>query len=190
MNICVFCGSSEDLENEYYLFAEKCGESIGKSGHDLIYGAGKIGIMGRVASKTSLQGGKTIGVIPKRLNIDGVVSTDDNELIITEDMKSRKAVMQEMADAFLILPGGFGTLEEMLEVITLKQLQYHKKPIVILNFRNYFKPLIDMFEQMFLTNFANVSYKRLYYITSSIDEAIQYIETYQHEHIFDKYLKA
>lgn len=190
MKICVFCGSSEDLKNSYYTLAENLGKQIGEHGHDVIYGAGKIGLMGRVALETRNHGGKTIGIIPKRLKIEGVVSTEDTELIVTEDMKERKSIMTEKSDAFLALPGGFGTMEELLEVITLKQLQYHNKAIVILNSDGFFDELLVFFERMYSENFANPSYRKLYQVVDSENDAIAALENYTHEHIYDKYLKS
>jgi uncharacterized protein (TIGR00730 family) len=190
MNICAFCGSSEDLDTSYYQLASQCGEIIGKSGHNLIYGAGKIGLMGRLAQSTRDFGGKSIGIIPERLRIDGVVSDKDDEQIVTPDMKSRKEVMRTRSDAFLALPGGFGTMEELLEVITLKQLQYHNKAIVILNGNGFFDEMLVFFERMYEENFANPSYRKLYQIESCPEKAIAAIENYQHEHIYDKYLKS
>ncbi len=190
MNICVFCGSSEDLDASYYKLAKRCGEVIGKSGHNLIYGAGKIGLMGRLAQSTRDNGGKSIGIIPEKLRIEGVVSDVDNEQIITPDMKTRKDVMRNRSEAFLALPGGFGTMEELLEVITLKQLQYHNKSIVILNGNGFFDEMLVFFERMYKENFANASYRKLYQVENNPEQAISAIENYKHEHIYDKYLKA
>ncbi|MDA3911506.1 MAG: TIGR00730 family Rossman fold protein [Bacteroidales bacterium] len=190
MNICAFCGSSEDLDASYYHLASQCGEIIGKSGHNLIYGAGKIGLMGRLAQSTRDFGGKSIGIIPERLRIEGVASDMDNEQIITPDMKTRKDVMRNRSDAFLALPGGFGTMEELLEVITLKQLQYHNKAIVLLNGNGFFDEMLVFFERMYKENFANPSYRKLYQVESSPEKAIAAIENYRHEHIYDKYLKS
>jgi len=190
MNICAFCGSSEDLDASYYQLASECGELIGKSGHNLIYGAGKIGLMGRLAQSTRDFGGKSIGIIPERLKIEGVVSDADNEQIITPDMKSRKEVMRTRSDAFLALPGGFGTMEELLEVITLKQLQYHNKAIVILNGNGFFNEMLLFFERMYKEQFANPSYRALYEVKNTAKEALAAIESYRHQHIYDKYLKS
>ena len=189
MKICIFCGSSVDLDQVYYDDAEKIGQLIGQAGHSIIYGAGKIGIMGSVAAAVRNNGGCTTGIIPKRLQIEGVVSDEDTKLIFTGDMKERKAIMREQADAFLALPGGFGTLEELLEVITLKQLQYHQKPIVIHNTNNYYQALLNLFDNMFQTKFAIPAYQSLYGVHSNPEDSLKYIESYKHQHVYDKYLK-
>ena len=190
MNICVFCASSEDLQEIYYEDAEITGSLIGEAGHHIIYGAGQIGLMGRLAQKVRDKGGETTGVIPHRLNIEGVVSKEDTQLIHTEDMKERKAYMRKHSDAFLTLPGGFGTMEELLEVITLKQLQYHNKAIVILNTNGFYDKLLNFFGQLFEEHFANPSYKKLYTLVNTPEAALEAIENYEHKHIYDKYLRS
>lgn len=189
MKICVFCGSSVDLEPKHYESAAITGKLIGRAGHAIIYGAGQIGIMGALAAAAQKEGSHITGVIPAKLNIKGVVSQYDDKLIITKDMKERKALMRKKADAFLALPGGFGTLEELLEVITLKQLQYHNKAIVILNIHNCYDALIQHFENIFEQGFANKNYRSLYMVHTSEKAAINAINTYKHKPVFDKYLK-
>lgn len=189
MKICVFCGSSDELDQRYYNSAAKIGTLIGKSGHSIIYGAGKIGIMGALADAARKENTYITGVIPEKLNIKSVVSEYDDKLIITKDMKSRKSLMRQKADAFLALPGGFGTLEELMEVITLKQLQYHKKAIVILNMFGYYDTLYSHFEHMYTNGFANENYRNLYSFQTHEEEAIKYINAYRHKHVYDKYLK-
>ncbi|MFW5805825.1 MAG: TIGR00730 family Rossman fold protein [Bacteroidales bacterium] len=189
MKICVFCGSSVDLDQKYYASAAKMGSLIGKSGHSIIYGAGKIGIMGALADAARKENTYITGVIPEKLNIKGVVSEYDDKLIITKDMKTRKSLMRQKAGAFLALPGGFGTLEELMEVITLKQLQYHNKAIVILNMFGYYDTLYQHFENMYNNGFAIEDYRHLYSFQTGEEEAIKAINTYRHKHVYDKYLK-
>ncbi len=188
MKICIFCASSEDLSHFYYKDAEKLGNLIGEKRHHIIYGAGQIGLMGKVAQKVRESGGKTIGVIPERLNIKGVVSEQDTQLVHTKDMKERKAYMRKNADAFVALPGGFGTMEELLEVITLKQLQYHNKAIILLNTNGFYDKLLDFFKHLFNENFANPAYETLYTVVSSPEEVLSALESYEHLPIYDKFL--
>lgn len=188
--ICVFCSSSEDLDNSYYDLARKLGSKIGQSKLRMIHGAGGIGLMRHLSEASLKQNGEVIGVIPELLNKPGIVFTKHSELIITPDMKTRKETMRNLADAFIALPGGFGTLEELMEVITLKQLKYHSKPIVIINHNNFYSNLIKQFEQFYEQGFANIEYQKLYYVTENIEDAINYINDYKHENIYDKYLKA
>lgn len=187
--ICIFCSSSEDLDDSYYNLANNLGNKIGKLNLTMVHGAGGIGLMKRLSEASIKQNGKVIGVIPELLNKPGIVWNNHTELIITPDMKTRKEKMRELADAFIALPGGFGTLEELLEVITLKQLKYHSKPIVIINQRKFYDALIKQFEVFFNQGFANPNYNKLFYITEDIDMAIEYILNYQHKNIYDKYLR-
>lgn len=188
-NICVFCSSSDDLDQKYYKIAEEMGELIAKNSYNLIHGAGTIGLMGAIMKSAAKHGSKVTGVVPERLNRKNIVSDEFQNLIITHDMKDRKEYMRSNATAFITLPGGFGTLEEILEVITLKQLKYHNKPIVIVNSFGYFDRLIDQFSYMFETGFALKSYKLLYFVANTPNDAIEYLKNYVPENIYDKYLR-
>lgn len=188
-NICVFCSSSDDLDQKYYKIAEEMGELIAKNSYNLIHGAGTIGLMGAIMKSAAKHGSKVTGVVPERLNRKNIVSDEFQNLIITHDMKDRKEYMRSNATAFITLPGGFGTLEEILEVITLKQLKYHNKPIVIVNSFGYFDRLIDQFSYMFETGFALKSYKLLYFVANTPNDAIEYLKNYLPENIYDKYLR-
>lgn len=176
-NICVFASSSDVLAPVYYAAAETLGREIGARGDTLIYGGGKIGLMGAVARGVHASGGRVVGVIPQKLLTQGYKSAD--EMVITETMRERKAIMAERADAFIALPGGFGTLEEVLEVMTLKQLGYHAKPVVLLNTASYFSPLITMFEHSYTEQFVNPLYRVLYHLTADIHDALDYLDTYR-----------
>jgi cytokinin riboside 5'-monophosphate phosphoribohydrolase len=187
--ICVFCSSSEDLHQKYYTVAAELGKIIAEENYNLIHGAGTIGLMGVLMKSAAENGCKVTGVVPERLNRENIVSDLHQDLIVTPDMKERKEYMRANASAFIALPGGFGTLEEILEVITLKQLKYHNKAIVIVNSYGYFDHLLRQFDHMFDTSFAIESYKNLYCIAENPKDAINYIKTYNPEHIYDKYLR-
>ena len=156
--IAVYCSSSDVIHQDYFKAATQLGHQMASKGFDLVYGGGSVGLMGQVARSLKSHNGKTIGVVPKALNIENVVNDIDDELIITDGMRERKAIMDERAGAFIGLPGGFGTLEEMFEVLTLKQLGYHNKPIVFLNIRGYYNKLIEMFEHVYEEQFAKEQY--------------------------------
>lgn len=187
-SICVFSSSSDSISKDYFNIAQNLGELIGEKKYTLIHGGAKVGLMGTVAKHAQQKGGNVIGIIPEKLKIKGVLTESDNEIITTPDMHSRKELMRQKADAFIALPGGFGTLEEILEVITLKQLKYHKKPIVFINTNNYFDNLFNMFDTTFKEKFALADFKELYFITKNPKEAIEYIEKYKHIDIRDKWL--
>ena len=178
-SIAVYCSSSDIIHQEYFSAAKKLGESMAQNNIQLVYGGGSVGLMGAVAHSVKQNGGKTLGVIPKALNIDNVVNDIDDELIITDGMRERKAIMDERADAFVGLPGGFGTFEEMFEVLTLKQLGYHKKAIVFLNIKGYYNKLLEMFEHIYAEQFAKEQYRVLYHVSDSVDDVINYLANYE-----------
>lgn len=187
--ICVFCSSSEDLDSKYYQIAEDLGIMMGKESYNLIHGAGSIGLMGVLMKSAIKSGCKVTGVVPERLNRDNIVTDKGQTLIITADMKDRKEYMRSNSDAFMALPGGFGTLEEFAEVITLKQLKYHNKPIVILNPFGFYDNLLNQFEVFYNQQFAIKSYRNLYYVTEDLKDAFNYLKDYQPTNIYDKYLR-
>lgn len=146
------------------------------------------GLMGATAKAVHELRGQVIGVIPQALNIKNVVYEYCEELIVTKDMRTRKATMDRRSDAFIALPGGYGTLEELLEIITLKQLNYHQKPVVILNINDFYRQLFAQFENFFTQNFAKAGCRELYYITPSVTDALAYIDQYQPVTIRPKWL--
>lgn len=186
--ICVYSSSSSNIDRHYFEVAEKLGEAIALRGDALLFGGGMIGLMGATAKAVHKHHGKVIGVIPKALNIKGVVYDCCDELIVTEGMRERKAIMDARSDAFVALPGGFGTLEEVLEIITLKQLKYHNKPVVILNTAGFYDNLLAQFEEIIDQRFARPESKSLYYVTKNPDEALEYIGSYQPVKIKEKWL--
>ncbi|MGI9102942.1 MAG: TIGR00730 family Rossman fold protein [Terriglobales bacterium] len=177
--ICVFSSSSDAVDPAFFALAEELGTEMALRGHVLVYGGTNVGLMGAAARAAQQHGGKVIGVIPAFIAKRGLAYEKANELIITNDMRQRKATMEARADAFLALPGGFGTLEEVLEVITLKQLQQHTKPVVFLNPRGYYDPLAALFEHMYAARFAKPVYRKMYEFAPGIAQALDYMETYQ-----------
>ena len=177
-SICVYSSSSQNLEQKYYDYADELGKRIGKNGDTLVFGAGSKGLMGATARGAKAFGAKIIGVIPEALNLPGIPYEECDELTATPDMRSRKKLLDESSDVLVALPGGFGTLEELLEVITSKQLGYHAKPIVILNPFGFYDALLEQFEHSFEQNFANRSYSKLYYVTDDIDDMFRYLDEY------------
>ena len=177
--ICVYCSSSEAVDPVYFQAARSLGEELSRRGCRLIYGAGAIGLMGACARTVRDGGSPVTGVIPEALNRPGIVFEECDDLMVTGTMGERKALMFGNADGFVALPGGYGTLEELLEIITLKQLHYHEKPIVMLNTGGFFDPLIAMFERIIEERFAKPGCRGLYRVTDCPREALDYIETYQ-----------
>ncbi|MGD9556545.1 MAG: TIGR00730 family Rossman fold protein [Mangrovibacterium sp.] len=178
MKICVFSSSSNAIDPVYIGEAVKLAEEIGRKGHTLINGGANVGLMQQVLETASAAGARTIGVIPEKLTGYNLSSPHAGELIISRDMSERKAIMRDLADAFIALPGGFGTLEEILEVITLKQLDYHRKAIVFINTNSYFDDLFRQFERAYTERFAKETYRELYAVVRSSEEAMQYLSVY------------
>lgn len=144
--VCVFCGSSDQVHPAYLEAAREMGESIARRGLRLIYGAGSTGLMGALADGALSQGGEVIGVIPALFNTPQLAHTGLTQVEVVETLHQRKARMAELAEAFIALPGGFGTLEELFEALTWAQIGLHRKPIGLLNVRDYFTPLLQAIE--------------------------------------------
>jgi len=152
-NIAVFCGSSEGNDLSIISEAYQLGETFARKNITLVYGAARIGIMGKVAQGVTDNAGKLIGVVPEFLKRKEIVNDNLTELIVTENMHDRKIIMYEKSDAFIIIPGGFGTMDEFFEITTWGQLGLHTKPIGILNSNGYFDALLKQFEIMVLKGF-------------------------------------
>jgi hypothetical protein len=190
MNICVFSSSSNAIADIYINDAVELARLIGQSGYCLINGGSNVGTMDVITREANKNGAKTIGIIPEKLRDFNLASDHAHEIIVSGDMMERKYKMREMADAFIALAGGFGTLEEILEVITLKQLGYHHKAIVFINSNGFYDDLFRQFEKSFDQKFAKESYRRLYYIANDASDAMRYIDNYQPEETVNKWFEV
>jgi uncharacterized protein (TIGR00730 family) len=174
MNICIFASSSNNLEEIYYKDASELGILMGQNGINIVYGGSRLGMMYACASKVKEKGGKIIGVMPQRLFDMGFGNKEDcAEFILTTGMRERKAKMDEISDGVIALAGGFGTLEEISEMIVQKQLGYNTKPIVILNTDSYYDNLIKFFNNVVSRKFAKPETGSLYYIAETPLNAIK-----------------
>lgn len=181
-NVCVFASSSNNLEECFYKDASELGCLLGKSGMNIVYGGSRLGLMYACASKVKENGGKIFGVMPERLCEMGVGNPEDcEEFILTSGMRERKAKMDELSDAVVAIAGGFGTLEEISEMIVQKQLGYNSKPIVILNTNGFYNDLINFFETIIARKFAKEISRELYYIASTPESAVNYLLAYKAE---------
>jgi hypothetical protein len=140
-NFCVFAASSADIAPLFYQAAVRLGTLLGQNGHTLVYGGGNCGLMGALARAVRAAGGKVTGVIPDSLRARELAYLEADHLHVTQDLRERKSLMEELADAFLVLPGGIGTLEEALEIMTLRQLGLLAKPLVFINTTGFYDPL-------------------------------------------------
>ncbi|MBA7584991.1 putative cytokinin riboside 5'-monophosphate phosphoribohydrolase [subsurface metagenome] len=174
--IGVYCASSDQVADIYVDTSRKLGEEMVKRGMSLVYGGGNNGLMGVLSLTIHENGGRITGVIPKIFTDMGYAYDDVDEMIVTDGMRERKSIMEERADAFIAMPGGFGTLEELLEVITFKQLKFHIKPIVILNIDGFYDGLLNQFERGYEDNFVGRKYRSLYTVSGSVRDALDTIE--------------
>lgn len=179
--ICVFASASNYIDEIYVREAQNLGRLIAENKFELVYGGGKIGLMYATASEVKKLNGKVTGITPKKIYDWDVCYDKCDEFIITKDMRDRKALLDEKSDAVVALAGGLGTLDEVIEMITLKQLQYHFKPVVIINTNNFYDDLIKMFEHICQNKFADTNTPKLYYIAKDANDAIEYIKNYNIE---------
>ena len=153
-NICVYCGSSGQVADFYKSAATRLGEILGRNGRTLVYGGGNVGLMGLVANATLQSGGQAIGIIPGHIESREISNTNLTELHVVGSMHERKQMMVDRADAFVILPGGLGTLDEFFEIMTWRQLGLHDKPIVVVNVGEYWTALIHLIDVMVKEGFV------------------------------------
>jgi len=177
-NICVFCGSSPGADPDFLLMADKLGKEIASRGLGLVYGASNLGLMGAVA-KSALDGGsQVIGIMPKVF--EGRVQHPNlTELIITETMHQRKAKMFELSDGFLALPGGFGTFEEILEMLTWSQIGYSSKPCGFLNVNGYYDELIKFFDKSVEMRFVKSEHRKAIIVDTDPKKILDKFEKYK-----------
>ena len=145
MKICIYGASGDELAQEYFDAAQSLGRLIAEGGHSLVFGGGSRGLMGACARGALSRGGEIVGVAPRFFDEPGILFPGCSRFVFTETMRERKAVMEDLADAFVVLPGGIGTFEEFLETLTLKQLGRHDKPIAVLNTLSYYADLLGCF---------------------------------------------
>jgi hypothetical protein len=179
IGVCVFCGSSEGSDPAYLQAARALGRQIAESHARLIYGGASIGLMGEVARSALEAGGEVVGIIPQFLRAREIELASLTELVITPNMHERKERMHGLADAFVILPGGLGTLEEVLEAMTWAQLGLHKKPIVFVNVKGFWDPLFATFDRVGSHNFARYGLKELYTVVSRVEDTMPAILNFQ-----------
>ncbi len=176
--VCVFCSSSDAVDAIYGEAAAAFGAQLPTYAGQLVYGGVRLGLMGILARAVHASGGQVIGVIPQSINARGIAYEEADELVVTRNMAERKRVMAQRASAFVVLPGGLGTFEELFEVLTLKQLHYHSKPIALLNTGDFFAPFLNMIRAIIAHRFAKPAIKDLYHVAADTTSVFDYLERY------------
>lgn len=171
-NLCVYCGASNRVSPRYLETAQQVGQIMAENQIGLVYGGGRMGLMGMVADSVLSHGGRAIGIIPKHLQDREARHDELSELHIVDTMHVRKQMMADRSDAFLILPGGYGTLEEAFEILTWKQLGLHNKPIIFLNIFDFWTPLKQLKQHLFDESFVKAEDLQLFSIIESTDQII------------------
>jgi uncharacterized protein (TIGR00730 family) len=177
--ICVYCGSNFGTEIEYARMARAVGQLLAERGITLVYGGGKVGLMGEIAQTVIAHGGEVIGVIPGYMVDKELAFKDATDLRIVENMHERKAEMASLADAFIALPGGLGTLEEISEILTWAQLGLHQKPCGLLNVNGFFDPLILFLDRMVAAHFLHAQHRAILRVDTDPAALLASFETYQ-----------
>ncbi len=177
--ICVFCGSSTGVKHEYAVGARELGLVLAKQNIDLVYGGGHVGLMGVVADAAMSAGAKAIGVIPRCLADKEVAHQGLTELKIVQTMHERKAQMSELSDGFIAMPGGFGTLEELFEVITWAQLGIHHKPFGLFNIAGYFDKLIEFLDYQVEQGFVPARHREMIIVSDEAEQLVELLAGFQ-----------
>lgn len=175
-NICVYCASGSNIRKVFFDAADALGKQLAGRGIGCVCGAGREGLMGRLTDAALAAGGKVTGVIPRFMVDNGWCHKSLSETIVTADMHERKQLMAKISDGAIALPGGCGTMEELLELITWKQLGLYAKPIVILNVDHYYDPLLAMLDAAIGEHFMKESHAGLWHVASSAEEAVELME--------------
>ena len=174
-SITVYCSSSRHVPAIYFEAARELGTSVARSGWTLVYGGNDVGCMGVLADAARAAGGKVVGITPELLVRDGIADDACDELIVTANMRDRKAMLEARGDAFVALPGGLGTFEEIFEILVGKLLGYHQKPIVLLNVADYYGPLLTMIEHGVEQRFIKATAREAYFVAGSVTHAIEFL---------------
>ncbi|GAA3110775.1 MULTISPECIES: TIGR00730 family Rossman fold protein [Nonomuraea] len=176
MNICVYCASSLTIDAKYIDLAAQVGTELARRGHTLVSGGGSVSCMGAVTSAARAAGGRTVGVIPQVLVDMEVADEESDELVVTDGMRERKGVMDDRSDAFLVLPGGIGTLEELFEIWSARVLGIHDRPLVLLDPFGLYDPLKTLVERMYDEGFTRPDVFDAISWTSTVEEAFAHLE--------------
>ena len=181
-SICVFCASSESVDDLFKDIALELGRELGRRGIDLVYGGASIGLMGCLARGVHEEKGKVVGVLPEFFKTKDIEYSEVDELIVTKNMRERKAVMDKRSDAFIVLPGGIGTLEEAMEILSMRQLCLTDKPLVFINTQGFYEGLRAIFKEMVDLKFIKPDVMAMYTMVPNPQSALEYLLSYIPRH--------
>ena len=181
MHICLYGASSNQIAERYVTLTRDLGSALAKAGHTLVCGAGGAGLMGAAARGFKENNGTVVGVVPRFLQVDGILYEHCDEMIYTDTMRERKQIMEERSDAFIVTPGGIGTFEEFFEVYTLKQLGRHQKPIVLYNIDGYYDEILAALNKAVAQSFMREASLSLIYVATTPKEVLEYLRTYDND---------
>jgi uncharacterized protein (TIGR00730 family) len=170
--VCVFCGSAHGANAAYTAAARELGGELARRGLGLVYGGGRVGLMGEIATAALAAGGSVVGVIPHALAYKEIALAECSELIVVDTMHARKALMADRADAFVALPGGFGTCDELFEILTWGQLGIHRKPIGLLNVNGFFTPLLGWLDHVVAEGLLKPKHRELLLVADTAPELL------------------
>jgi uncharacterized protein (TIGR00730 family) len=175
-SVCVYCGSAPGRNPRYAEVADELGRTLAEAGVRLVYGGGSVGLMGRIARSVLAHGGAVTGIIPQFLRDRELMLKDADDLVVTADMHERKRLMFERSDAFVAMPGGIGTLEEVVEMMTWAQLGQHDKPIALLDVDGFWRPLVDLLDHMRAEAFIRPGYELRYEVVAEVGDLLPRLE--------------
>lgn len=178
--ICVFCGSNPGVNGSYIEAASELGHLLAREDIGLIFGGGMTGLMGALADAVLAEGGEATGVIPNSMNVPRVVHERVTELVVVDTMHTRKATMARLADAFIALPGGLGTFEELFETLTWSQLGYQPKPIGILNVEGYYDPLVELIDHAVVNGFVTARHRDIFVVDDNPTALVSALCKFEH----------
>ena len=176
-SVCVYCGTGEKVDDAYKDAARALGAGFAANGVRLVYGGGRAGLMGIVADAAFGGGGEVIGIIPEHIQDRETLNKAVTELHIVDSMHTRKSMMVERSDGFVILPGGFGTLDETFEILTWRYLKLHDKPVVFVNVANYWTPLLDMVDHMVSAGFVPAWQRDMFHVVDKAEDALAVLQS-------------
>jgi len=189
-SVTVYCSSSSALPRLYFDDADAAGRALADNGWALVYGGNAVGLMKAVSDAARAGGGRVVGITPQLMVDKGIHDAKADELVVTQTMRERKALMEARGDAFLTLPGGLGTFEEIFEIIVGKQLGYHNKPIALLNTAGYFNPLLQMIEHGIEHRFIKPKVRDLYFVAGTVADVVGHFKSYVPPPLADKWFSG